>query len=59
MLEIRPYLMDGALRSSELLAASGVTRETLANAYRREARQVLRLGQARATCYAARQIRID
>ena len=55
MLEIRPYLMDGALRSSELLAASGVTRETLANAYRREVRQVLRFGQARATRYAARQ----
>ncbi len=55
MLEIRPYLMDGALRSSELLAAAGVSRETLANAYRREAGQVLRFGQARATCYAARQ----
>jgi len=55
MLEIRPYLMGGALRSRELLVASGVTRETLANAYRREARQVLRFGQARATCYAARQ----
>ena len=54
MLEIRPYLMDGALRGSELLAASGVTRETLANAYRRESRQVLRFGQARATRYAAR-----
>jgi len=55
MLEIRPYLMEGALRSGELLAATGVTRETLANAYRREARQVLRIGQARATRYAARQ----
>ena len=55
MLQIRPYLMDGALRSSELLDAAGVTRETLANAYRREVGQVLRFGQARATRYAARQ----
>lgn len=55
MLEIRPYLLDGALRSSQLLDAAGVTRETLANAYRREDRQVLRFGQARATRYAARQ----
>ena len=55
MLEIRPYLMGGALRGGELLAASGVTRETLANAYRRESRQVLRFGRARATRYAARQ----
>jgi hypothetical protein len=55
MLEIRPYLLDGALRSGELLDVTGATRETLANAYRREARQVLRFGQARATRYAARQ----
>lgn len=55
MLKIRPYLLNGALRSGELLAATGATRETLANAYRREARQVLRLGRARATRYAARQ----
>jgi len=48
--------MGGALRGSELLAVSGVTRATLANAYRREIRQVLRFGQARATRYAARQI---
>lgn len=47
--------MDGTLRSSELLAATGATRETLANAYRREARQILRFGQARATRYATRQ----
>ena len=46
MLEIRPYLMGGALRGGELLAVSGVTRATLANAYRREVRQVLRFGKA-------------
>lgn len=56
MLEIRPYLLNGALRSGELLDETGATRETLANAYRREARQVLRFGQARATRYAARQV---
>ncbi len=47
--------MDGTLRSSELLDATGATRETLANAYRREARQILRFGQARATRYATRE----
>ena len=55
MFEIRPYLLDGSLRSGDLLAAAGVTRETLANAYRREAREVLRFGRARATRFAARQ----
>lgn len=55
MFEIRPYLLDGSLRSGDLLAAAGVTRETLANAYRREAREILRFGRARATRYAARQ----
>ena len=55
MLEIRPFLLNGALRSGELIDVTGATRETLANAYRREARRVLRFGQARATRYAARQ----
>ncbi len=55
MLKIRPYLLGGALSSRELLDATGASRETLANAYRREARQVLRFGRARATRYAARQ----
>lgn len=56
MLEIRPYLLNGALRSGELLEATGASRQTLANACRREAGQVLRFGRARATRYAARQI---
>ncbi|MDZ7769964.1 MAG: HipA domain-containing protein [Woeseiaceae bacterium] len=47
-------MLNGALRSGSLLAATGASRETLANAYRREARQVLRFGQARATRYAGR-----
>ncbi len=55
MLKIRPYLLDGALKSGDLLDATGVTRVTLANAYRRESRQVLRFGNARATRYAARR----
>jgi len=41
--------------SGELRAAARVTRETLANAYTRESQQIIRLGRARATRYAARQ----
>ena len=55
MLELRPYLMDGVRRSGEICAAASVSRETLANAYAREARQIIRLGRARATRFAARQ----
>ncbi len=47
--------MDGARRSGELREAAGVTRETLSNAYEKEARRILRLGRGRATRYAARQ----
>ncbi len=47
--------MDGARRSGELREAAGVTRETLSNAYEKEARHILRLGRGRATRYAARQ----
>lgn len=55
MFELRPYLINGARRSGELLRDAGVTRDTIANAYEREVRQILRLGRARATRYAARQ----
>ena len=55
MFELRPYLLDGALRSGDLLTAAGVSREALAKAYRRQAREILRFGQARATRYAIRQ----
>jgi hypothetical protein len=47
--------MDGARRSGALREAAGVTRETLSNAYEKEARHILRLGRGRATRYAARQ----
>jgi len=55
MFELRPYLINGARRSGELLRDAGVSRDTIANAYEREVGQILRLGRARATRYAARQ----
>jgi len=55
MPDLRPHLMSGALTSAELREAVGVSREALSLAYDRENRQILRLGQGRATRYAARQ----
>ncbi len=56
MLELQRHLVDGARQAGELVDALGVSRVTLMNAYRREASQLLRLGRARATRYAARRI---
>ncbi len=56
MLELQPYLVNGARQAGELVDALGVSRVTLMNAYRREVRQLLRLGRARSTHYAARRI---
>ena len=56
MLCLRSHLTEGARRAGELVDALGVSRVTLMNAYRREANQLLRLGRARATRYAARRI---
>ena len=56
MLELQAHLLNGARPAGELVGALGVSRATLMNAYRREANQLLRLGRARATQYAARHI---
>jgi len=56
MLELQPHLINGARQAGELVDALGVSRVTLMNAYQREANQLLRLGRARATHYAARRI---
>lgn len=55
MIELRPHLMNGAMPAGDLLAALGVSRVTLMNAYAREASEVLRFGRARRTRYAARK----
>ena len=56
MNELRPYLLNGARPSRELIDALGISRVTLMKAYEREAGQVLRFGRARKTQYAARRI---
>jgi len=56
MLKLPAQLLNGARPAGELVDTLGVSRATLMNAYRREANQLLRLGRARATQYAARQI---
>jgi len=48
--------MNGARHAGELAEALGGGRVTLKRAYEREAHQILRLGQARSTRYAARQV---
>jgi len=55
MPDLRSHLMNGALTSAELRGAVRLSREGLSLAYDRESRQILRLGQGRATRYAARQ----
>lgn len=55
MTELRPFLLLGARRAGELAEALGGGRVALKRAYEREAGQVLRLGRARNTRYAARQ----
>jgi hypothetical protein len=56
MFKLRPQLLNGSQRSGDLIEALGISRGTLLHAYEREVRDVLRLGRARATRYAARQI---
>ena len=56
MPELRPHLMNGARHAGELADALGGGRVALKRAYEREAHQFLRLGRARSTRYAARQI---
>ena len=56
MLDLQQFLVDGARQAGELVDALGVSRTALADAYHREANQLLRLGRARATRYAARRI---
>ena len=48
--------MNGARRAGELAEVLGGDRVALKRAYEREAHQFLRLGRARATRYAARQV---
>ncbi len=55
MFRLHPYLTNGSRKSSELIAEGNISRETLSNAYKREASQVIRLGRARGTRYATRQ----
>lgn len=55
MFTLRYHLSDGARTSRELRDVSGVSRDTVAKAYEREQQNVLRLGRARATRYAARR----
>ena len=56
MSELRPHLMNGARPAGELADALGGSRVALMRAYERDAHQFLRLGQARSTRYAAREI---
>ncbi len=56
MSELRPHLMNGARHARELAEALGGDRVALKRAYEREAHQILRLGRARSTRYAARQV---
>jgi hypothetical protein len=55
MLDLQSQLANGARQAGELVDALGISRVTLMNAYRRQARQLLRLGRARSTLYAARR----
>lgn len=56
MLKLQPHLLNGARQAGELVNALGISRVTLMNAYQREANQLLRLGRARTTHYAARRM---
>jgi HipA-like C-terminal domain len=56
MFELWPRLLDGARAAGELTDRLGVSRATLKLAYDRESASVLRLGRARSTRYAARQV---
>jgi hypothetical protein len=56
MFELRPQLANGARWAGEIVDAHRISRVTLKNAYDRDARQILRLGRARNTRYAGRQI---
>ncbi|MEX2124049.1 MAG: HipA domain-containing protein [Woeseia sp.] len=53
---MRPQLANGARWAGEIVNTLRISRVTLKNAYEREARQILRLGRARNTRYAARQL---
>jgi HipA-like protein len=56
MSNLREHLIDGARPTGELLDALGISREALSKAYHRDRKQLLRLGRARSTRYAARRI---
>ncbi|MCI0517573.1 MAG: HipA domain-containing protein [Woeseiaceae bacterium] len=56
MFELKHILRDGSRRAGEIVETFGISRVTLKNAYEREAGKILRLGRARRTRYAARQI---
>jgi len=56
MPELCPHLMNGVRHARELAEALGGGRIALKRAYEQDEQQILRLGRARATRYAARQI---
>lgn len=56
MFELKRILGAGSRRAGEIVETFGISRVTLKNAYEREAGEILRLGRARRTRYAARQI---
>lgn len=55
MLRLSEHLQDGARPAGELAAALGVERSTLVRAFRREASDLIRIGRARNSVYAARR----